>query len=272
MKRAFYPILSALLVTGLCGCTAVKTIANADLHAPGGADSLAENRLMPAATPQMELYRATELFAIFSDIGARNLQTPADKEYFVKTMLKTNDDINQSWAMLNRPCKTSADNMTLGCAELTEHNLLPISSDLLVLAKFALPTDKLQRFLAAVKNGNVIGSVEAIVSAAGKLVLEFHRGAATSRASEAIVVPFSDDTVSTFVDADTYFMSHAGAVANTRVDAHAINALYHISYRACGDIADSLPKQSLDNLATAIVQQSRPNGGAEYVCNLHPAA
>lgn len=272
MNKTLALCMTAVVASSLSACGTVKQLAQYDLTETGGIGGHYESAyLMKASTHEMVLFRASEMYAILADSGTITVQNPTDEEYFVRQIVQTNQDINFAKKMIATPCPNGANNMVDGCAQLIERYNIKIEGDLLSMAKFALPTDKLRTFLSATSSGNILGSLQSASAAVGQLLVEFHEGAATDRVGVELVMQYQTGSASkpaTFDDARKAYVQAGAAVGAFTPDATALNAMYNIAYTACNSIVKRMPNANTAHV-TDILNSA---AGGPQTCKMEAAS
>src|SRR5579872_660302 len=224
---------AAIAITAHLSACQALTLAKYDAQDPGGLLGHFSNEYVyHAYTDQMELFRATEMYAILVEAGKEWISDPQKEVLFISETRKVNKALVDDYYMLNLPCRTSEDNMEMGCHELLEAQYGRLELMLLDMAKIALPTDELESLLKAAGKGNWLDALEIVITAAGQVILVFHEGAAVNRSAIYIAMQTTGNYTS-FKKAEADFLKLNGNTDQAAPDFHAMNAMFYLAREAC---------------------------------------
>ncbi len=185
----------------LSGCQAIK----ADFTRSGGTVGYYADDLLPGATKELQFYRATVAYALFSTLGARLASGPDQIFATLRYMVAVRHDLNNLGGHLwpsaatgsnpIGPCQTVRQDPAKVCAGYRatfEYDLPTLEGNLYKLAVSALPAQALTSVAKDLSTFNWIGVVRGLISSGGELVAGAHNLGAAWRSEREIFAELVD--------------------------------------------------------------------------------
>ena len=232
--KAGYLRSVALLLTGapiaLSWCAAVKS----EFGHSGGIAGYYADAALPGATKELQFYRATVAYALFSTLGSRLATGPDQIFSTLRYMVAVRNDLDglagHLWpsdtmivtttaatataaatttttpGIATIPCKRRGQTDCVGYRATFEYELPTLEGNLYKLAVSALPIQALTKVAGDLATQNWIGAVRTLVGTGGELVAGVHHMGAAWRSEREIFArliitePGQGDTVQEAVE------------------------------------------------------------------------
>jgi hypothetical protein len=249
-----------MLATG--GCSALKAGVGYDLHADGGIVGHYADKLLPAPSKALQLYRATVVFALLARAGSVGLKEPTEIYAFSQYLRVVDIDLHVLKGHLASGvnCDALADE-TADCIQLFEADLPYLEEHMLKLAALALPDGRAKGVVADLSGGAWLSAASRFGGLVKALAAAGHGGAAVWRTNEELLALAQGCEASGPAAARACLdAAKAGGGLAPKVSDGVFRSLYNIAQRACLDLQARMPAGAPDHVACRLSYDAAPAG------------
>jgi hypothetical protein len=255
-------ITAGLMALGLSsgGCAALRTGADYDAHADGGLVGHYADKVFPAPSKTLQLYRATVIFALLSRAGSAALKDPQDIHGFAQDQRAVDIDLHVLKAHLasGADCDALAEEGA-DCVQLFEADLPYLEDHMAKLAALALPGGRLKGVMADLRGGAWLRAASGFGALSRTLAQAGHGGAAVWRSNEEMLALAQGCAAPGPAAAHACIgAARAEGSFDPKITDGVFRALYDIAQRACLDLKARMPAGAPDAVSCRLSYDTPP--------------